>query len=266
MLEADLAGDRREPLGIRRLRHARLGKQQVAELDDRRPPLLVRVVQLDQLLDRGEERVEVEDEGGQLADREVVVQHHRSADEQQAGLAQPAEHLGAGPVDAVDPGGVVVGVAVLADDVAMVDDVVPLAVVGGHDADARQALLEVRQHVGDAVPDPRVAAVGGDAEPEGQPGQRGHDEHHGHDGQVRVHVEEDGRHDEHDRADREHGAKDVLHFPPFRKSRGEYYGYRTFVRGGSQRRFSFDVDRTACRTPGPDESLSVTGPPCTRTT
>ena len=76
----------------------------------------------------------------------------------------------------------------------------------------------------------------------------------------------DRRHDEHDRADREHGAKDVLHFPPFRKSRGEYYGYRTFVRGGSQRRFSFDVDRTACRTPGPDESLSVTGPPCTRTT
>ena len=76
----------------------------------------------------------------------------------------------------------------------------------------------------------------------------------------------DRRHDEHDRADREHGAKDVLHFPPFRKSRGEYYGYRTFVRGGSQRRFSFDVDRTACPTPGPDESLSVTGPPCTRTT
>ena len=72
-----------------------------------------------------------------------------------------AEHLGAGAVDGVDLGRVVVGVAVVADDVAVVEDVVALAVVRGDDAHAVQALGEVGQHVGDPVADPVVAALGG---------------------------------------------------------------------------------------------------------
>ena len=74
-----------------------------------------------------------------------------------------AEQLGARAVDGVDLGGVDVGVAVVADDVAVVDDVVALAVVGGDDPDAVQALGQVGQHVGDPVAHPVVAALGGHA-------------------------------------------------------------------------------------------------------
>ena len=62
-------------------------------------------------------------------------------------------------------GGVVVGVPVVADHVAMVDHVVSLPVVGGHDAHAVQALGQVGQHVGDAVAHPVVAALRGPLEP-----------------------------------------------------------------------------------------------------
>jgi hypothetical protein len=76
------------------------------------------------------------------------VQDHVAADGQQDGLAEDAEQLGAGPVDGVDLRGVVVGVAVLADDVAVVEDVVPLPVVRGDDPDAVEALGEVGEDVG----------------------------------------------------------------------------------------------------------------------
>ena len=70
------------------------------------------------------------------------------------------EQLGARAVDGVDVGRVVVGVPVLADHVAVVDDVVALAVVGGDDPDAVQALGQVGEHVGDPVAHPVVAALG----------------------------------------------------------------------------------------------------------
>ena len=108
--------------------------------------------------------------------RQLVVQDHRAADGQQRGLAEEAEHLGARAVDGVDLRGVVVGVAVVADDVAVVDHVVALAVVGGDDAHAVQALGEVGQHVGDAVADPVVAALGGPLEPDRHDDQRRHDQ------------------------------------------------------------------------------------------
>ena len=62
-------------------------------------------------------------------------------------------------VDGVGAAGVEVGVAVLADDVAVVHDVVALAVRGGDDADAVERLGEVRQHVRDAVAAAQVAAL-----------------------------------------------------------------------------------------------------------
>ena len=92
------------------------------------------------------------------------------------GLAEDAEQLGARAVDGVDLGGVVVGVPVVADHVAVVDDVVALAVVGGDDADAVQALGQVGQHVGDAVAHPVVAALGGPLEPERGDDQRRDDQ------------------------------------------------------------------------------------------
>ena len=113
-----------------------------------------------------------------------VVHHHVPADAEQGGLAQPPHQLRAGAVDGVDVGRVDVGVAVLADDVAVVDDVAALAVVGGDDTHAVQALGEVGEHVGDAVADPVVAAFGCDAEPERHQHESGNDEQHGDDGQA----------------------------------------------------------------------------------
>ena len=98
--------------------------------------------------------------------RQGVVEHHGAADGQQDGLAEDAQQLGARAVDGVDVGGVVVGVPVVADHVAVVDDVVALAVVGGDDPDPVEALGQVGQHVGDPVAHPVVAALRGPLEPE----------------------------------------------------------------------------------------------------
>ena len=65
-----------------------------------------------------------------------------------------------GAVDRGDVRGVVVGVAVLADHVAVVQHVVPLPVEPGDHPHARQALGEVAQHAGDAVAHAVVALVG----------------------------------------------------------------------------------------------------------
>ena len=80
------------------------------------------------------------------------------------------------PYSASMPRGVVVAVAVLADDVAVVQHVVALAVEAGDDADARQALGHVGEHTGDAVADAQVAAIGRRPEPQRQADQQRHDE------------------------------------------------------------------------------------------
>ena len=71
---------------------------------DRGLALLVGVVELHELLDRGEERGEVEDEGGELADRRASPSSTMcAADEQDQRLADDADDLGAGAVDARRP-------------------------------------------------------------------------------------------------------------------------------------------------------------------
>ena len=67
-----------------------------------------------------------------------------------------------------DLGGVVVGVAVLADDVAVVEHVVTRAVEAGHHTYARQALREVAEDSGDPVAHTVVALVGRATEPQRQ--------------------------------------------------------------------------------------------------
>ena len=111
----------------------------VAQLEHRRLALLEGVVLLHQQLDGREEAVEVEEEGDQGTEAESVWWSDHVAADGRAARAWPsdAEQLGARPVDGVDLRRVVVGVPVVADDVAVVDDVVALAVVGGDDAHAR---------------------------------------------------------------------------------------------------------------------------------
>ena len=127
---------------------------------------MVGVVLLHQQLDGLEESVEVQEEGDQCTDLQGVVEHHLPADGQQHGLAHHAEELGPGAVEGVHVGRVIVGVAVVTHHVAVVDHVVPLAVVRGHDAHPVEALGKVGQDVGDAVPHPVVAAFRGSFEPQ----------------------------------------------------------------------------------------------------
>ncbi len=183
--------------GVDGLGHLGLGVEQGAQLVHRGLALLVGVVLLDQELDGLEEPVQVQEEGDQGTEGEVVVGHHGAADGQHDGLAEDAQHLGARSVDGVDVGRVVVGVPVVADHVAVVDHVVALAVVGGHDADAVEALGQVGQHVGDPVADPVVAALGGPLEPDRGADQRRDDQHHGDEGQQHVGGEQDDGDDHH---------------------------------------------------------------------
>ena len=143
VVESDLPFDGGEVRGARHLGHGGLTRKQRTELDDRRLSLLVAVVLLHQELNGGKETAQVQEERHQPADGERAPHRHGPTDCQQCGLAQPAHELGAGAIDGVDLGGVDVGFAVLTDDVAVVDDVVHLAVVGRDDAHAMQALRQV---------------------------------------------------------------------------------------------------------------------------
>ena len=109
---------------------------------------------------------------------------------------QPDE-LGARAVDRGEVGGVVVGVAVLADDVAVVQHVVAGPVEAGDDPHAGQALGEVGQHAGDPVAHAVVAPVGRRAEPQRQPGEERHDQQQRDERQLDVVEEEDDGDDDH---------------------------------------------------------------------
>ena len=165
MVEGDGSLDGGELHGIGCFADLGLGVDQDPELVHRGLALLVRVVLLDQKLDGLEEPVEVEEERDEGADLEGPVQHHGAADAEQRPLSEDAEQLGTRPVHRVHVGGVVVGVAIVAHHVAVVDHIVALPVVGSHDAHAVQALGQVGQHVGDAVTHPVVAALGRPPEP-----------------------------------------------------------------------------------------------------
>ena len=92
-LENDVTRDGRELDRVRGLRHGRLGGEELAELGDRGLTLLVGVVELHELLDRLEERVEVEDECDQLPTVSAAVSHHVPADAEQRRLAEPMPRL-----------------------------------------------------------------------------------------------------------------------------------------------------------------------------
>ena len=81
-----------------------------------------------------EEAVQVEEEGDESTDRQRVVEDHGATDSEQQGLTEDPDGLGAGAIDGVDGSGGDIGVAVLADHIAVVNGVVCSAVVGGDDA------------------------------------------------------------------------------------------------------------------------------------
>ena len=105
-----------------------------------------------------------------------MVDDHVAADRQEGSLAEVAEQLRSWSVDRADLGGVVVSGAVVADDRAVADDVPPLAVVRDDGADAVEALGEIAEHAGDAVPHTVIAALRRRSEPKRADREDRHDE------------------------------------------------------------------------------------------
>ena len=81
----------------------RLECHQLADALDRHPGLLPGVEDLGELLDRGEEQVEVEDEGDEGAGGEVAARDEPGADAEHDGVADVAEELHEGEVGAHQP-------------------------------------------------------------------------------------------------------------------------------------------------------------------
>ena len=156
-----------------------LGAEHAPQLRYGGAALLVLVEQLHQGLDRGEKRGQEQQEGDHFAEAELVAQHHAAADQQDHGLRDDAERLGARPVQGLCPAGGEVGVEVGADDVVVSDRVVAAPVEGGDEPDPVEALGEVGEHVGDPVPYPQVADRRHLPEPQGQ-----QHVHRGHDGKA----------------------------------------------------------------------------------
>ena len=94
----------------------------------------------------------------------------------------------------------VVGVAVRAGHVAVMQHVVARPVEPGDDADAGQALGEVAQHAGDPVAHALVALVGRRAEPERQAGDERDDHHQRDERELDVVEEQHDGDDEHGQA------------------------------------------------------------------
>ncbi len=156
-VEFDRAVDGGKVGGVGCLRDGGFGAEQLAKLDDCSTTLLVAVVELDQGLDRGEERREEEQERGEFAHGDPPARRHGTADGQQGRLGGDADHLGAGGVQRIGAARVDLGIEVFADDRSVVDEVAGPTVVGGDDTNAGERLLQMREQIGDAVAHPEVA-------------------------------------------------------------------------------------------------------------
>ncbi len=192
----DPSRDGRQLVRVRPLHRGGHGAQQITQFHHCSLALLIGGVELHQLLDRSEERGQVQQEGEQLADGEGAVEDHAPADQQQHGLADDADRFVGRPVDGAHRRCIEVGVSMLADDVGVLDHVVGLPVRGGDDTNAGQALGEIRQDLGDLVPNPPVASLACAPEPDRQQPHRGNDNQQRDQRQLHIQREEHARDDE----------------------------------------------------------------------
>ena len=101
------------------------------------------VVLLDEKLDGLKETVQVQDEQGETTEREFASKHHLTTDAQKQRLTQDTDHNCYWSVDTHDLSGEHVGIAVLTDNVTVMNDVVSLAVVGRDDSNAVERFGEI---------------------------------------------------------------------------------------------------------------------------
>ena len=179
-----IAGHRR----ARRLRCAHRGGQQVGQLHRRRPGLLVGVEDLRQLLDGGEEQVEVQDERDQIGGGERTGPDQPGAVSDHQGGGHLAEELDGREVGGRQAVALQAGVEVLVGYSPELLEVPVLPGEGRHHPGAGQALLQAGHDEGDLVPDAEIGPVGAAPEPDGEHQQRRHDGQ-GHERQAPVEYE-----------------------------------------------------------------------------
>ena len=127
--------------------------------------MLISVVELREGLNRGKERCQVQQEGGEFTNLEVTINHPSATYEQHQCLAENGDPFGAGCVDRSRPNGIEIGILVVTDHIGVVDDIVAAAVVSRDDPNTGQALLQVGQDAANVVADLGVCSVGPTSEP-----------------------------------------------------------------------------------------------------
>ncbi len=147
---------------------------------------------MDKLLDGREEGGEEQDERRQLSHAEITGQDPLATDQEQHRQAEGGDELGARRIQRTEGAGGDVGVPVVPQDTAVTLDVVALAVGGGDQSDAGQALLQVGEHLGQTPAHGAVPLVGPGAEPQGGHRHGRYDHAQRHQGQGHVVAEQDG--------------------------------------------------------------------------
>ena len=138
--------------GAARLGRERLECHQLADALHRHPGLLPGVEHLGELLDRGEEEVEVQDEGDEGTGREMAARDEPGTDAEHDRVPDVSEELHEGEVRADHPLGTDPGLEVGTPEAAEPGDAGLFVDEGLRLADARKAFLEIGVHSRDAVP------------------------------------------------------------------------------------------------------------------
>ena len=201
-LEPDVPVDPRQRERGRRVDDLGLLVEHLDDLVERRRRGEERVVELRELLHRVEEVRQVEEEGEQRPDRDLVVDEQVAAVAEHDRGRERGEEVDRREVEAVEHDRLVVRVAVEAVDAAEARLVARLARVRLHDPHARDVLRERRGDEADALAHAAVGPVRADPEPDRR-------ERHQRDHRERREREAPVEHEQHDgRADEEHQVLD----------------------------------------------------------
>ena len=185
-----------QPPGVERIRlvdHVGLRLEQIEDLVQRRHSLLVGGVELGDLLNRVEERVQVADECDQDADLDVALDRLVAAVQEDHARADRRQQL-----DRREVGGVEVDRGQVGGPVLLVEHRHPRQVArllreAPHHPHARERLLEIGGDVGDLLPRQSVGARRSDPKGEAGGGEQ-REGHEGHQRELRVEQQQDHDH------------------------------------------------------------------------
>lgn len=200
VLEHDLAAQREHVERFVRVGGGGGLAQQLLDAAERDGGLLVAVEDLRELLDGGEEQVDVEEVGDQGADGQRAVVDPARADDHHRGGGDGGQQLDEREVDGDQPLAAYPGLAVVVTALGVAGDPVVLAAEGLDDPEAGDGLLEVGVDGADAGPGQFVRLDAAAPEEEGADDQHGQG---GEDDQGELDVQDEQR--DHDAEEGDHG-------------------------------------------------------------